>query len=77
VNVYFDVQEMYCLPQYTPINECLGTQGIQVTFVIYRKGVDELRQKALVDNACDGSRLEWVNNEAEGRALYLNELVWT
>ncbi len=73
MNVYFDVQEMYYLPQYTPIKESLEAQGIQVTFVIYQKEGDEARQKTLVDNACDGSRVEWVGNENEARALYLKQ----
>jgi len=73
VNVFFDVQEMYYLPQYTPIKAILEAQAIQVTFVIYRKEGDEASQKTLVDNACDGSRVEWVRNEDEARALYLKQ----
>ncbi len=73
MNAFFDVQEMYYLPQYTPIKAVLEAQAIQVTFVIYRKEGDEARQKTLVDNACDGSRVEWVHNEDEARALYLKQ----
>ncbi len=73
MNVFFDVQEMYYLPQYTPIKAVLEAQAIQVTFVIYRKEGDEVCQKTLVDNACDGSRVEWVGNEDEARALYLKQ----
>ena len=71
VKIFFDVREMYYLPQYTPIKEELEAQGVQVTFVIYRKGIDELPPKTVVDDACGGSRVVWVNNEAEARALYL------
>jgi len=77
VNVFFDVQEMYYLPQYTPIKAILEAQAIRVTFVIYRKEGDEESQKTLVDDACDGSRVEWVRNEDEARALYIKQKpVW-
>lgn len=71
MKVYFDVQEMYYLPQYTPIKASFDKQGIETTFVIYRSGGGEARQKILVDNVCNGSRVEWVNNDSEARALYL------
>ena len=73
MNVFFDVQEMYYLPQYAPIKATLEAQGIQVTFVIYLKEGDEARQKSVVGNACGNSRVKWVNNELEARALYLKE----
>jgi len=73
VNVFFDVQEMYYLPQYTPIKASLEAQGIQVTFVIYRKEGADTRQKTLVDNTCGGSHVKWVGSESEARALYLEQ----
>ncbi len=71
--VYFDVQEMYYLPQYNPIKASLEAQAVQVTFVIYRKEDDDERQKAFVDKACNGATVKWVNNETEARALYLEQ----
>ncbi|MEY8246871.1 MAG: CDP-glycerol glycerophosphotransferase family protein [Bermanella sp.] len=73
MNVFFDVQEMYYLPQYTPIKASLEAQGIQVTFVIYRKGGAESRQEVLLDKACDGACVQWVDNEAAASALYLKQ----
>ncbi len=70
MKVYFDVQEMYYLPQYIPIMERLEEQGIGVTFIVYRSG-DEALQETLIDNICSDSSVEWVNNASEARALYL------
>ncbi len=70
MKVFFDVQEMYYLPQFSPIKAELEGQAVDVTFVIYREG-GSMRQQALVDSACAGSKVEWVNDESEARALYL------
>ncbi len=70
MKVFFDVQEMYYLPQFAPIKAELEGRAADVTFVIYREG-EGVRQNALVDSACAGSKVEWVNDEPEARALYL------
>ncbi len=71
MNVFFDVPEIYYLPQYAPIKTELESRGVDVTFIFYKKGADEAQQQALSYVAGTGSRVEWVNDEAEARALYV------
>ncbi len=73
MNVYFDVQEMYYLPQYAPIIASLNQEGALATLVMYRSEVDTASQIALVMSACPGTAIEWVLNEAQARDLYLKK----
>ncbi len=73
MNVFFDVQEMYYLPQYAPILSSLKSEGALVTLVLYRTEGSMESQMALVDEACPGSLIEWVESEAEARELYLEK----
>jgi len=38
VKVYFDVRELYYIPQYTPICSALEVAGVQCCFVFYQQG---------------------------------------
>ncbi len=66
VNVYFDVKELYYLPQYMPIQDALLRRGASVTFVMYGKegvGIGDRMPKDVV--------VRWVKGEQEARAIYL------
>ncbi len=72
MNVFFDVQELYYLPQYTPIIASLKKQGVEAVLVVYRTEIGIKTQSKLVGSLCPGANIEWVENEAQARALYLN-----
>ena len=40
MNVFFDVQEIYYLPQYLPIQAALALRGVKSTFVVYGDALD-------------------------------------
>ncbi len=65
MNVFFDVKELYYLPQYMPIQEALLRQGVEVTFVMYGDGIyvgGDVPASVVV---------RWVKNEREARVFYL------
>lgn len=66
--VFFDVQELYYLPQYQPIQTVLSSKGIESVFVIY--GVDNSSYSEL---ASEFVGVEFVANEKEALALYLRK----
>ena len=73
MNVFFDVQELYYLPQYAPIIASLKQKGALATLVMYRSEVETANQVALIRRACPGAAIEWVVNEAQARDLYLKK----
>ena len=68
MRVYFDVQEMYYLPQYDPIKNVFNGRGIECVFVIYRKGVG-----GSLGDEFNGSSVLWVADEREALELYLKQ----
>lgn len=66
--VYFDVQELYYLPQYEPIQSILASKGVESVFVIY--GVDSGASDYLIS---DKARVEFVADEREALAIYLKK----
>lgn len=73
MNVFFDVQEMYYLPQYESIKKQLIACEVAVVFVFY--GVSSVSIDASKDltSMCNGAVLRFVGSEAEAKELYLEE----
>lgn len=69
MNVFFDVQEIYYLPQYLPISERLGECGVQSTFVLYGFTEAELGSCVLPE----GAVIEVVDSEQVARDFYMKE----
>lgn len=71
--VFFDVQEMYYLPQYDPIKKQLLTLGIECVFVLYGFSAEKLVQSKAVNELCIGAGIQYVENETEAKRLYLGK----
>ena len=69
--VYFDVQEMYYLPQYDPIKKQLLSIGVDCVFVLYGFPADKCVVNKAISDICVGAGVRYVENEAEARKLYL------
>ena len=70
MNVYFDIQHIYYLPQYIPVKEVLEARGIQCCFVLYNQA--EL-QSTLIRYA-ENEKLNYtlVENTNDARKLYID-----
>ena len=71
MNIFFDVQKSYYLPQYLPIKKMLDKSGIFCRFVFYSNSEFVLQQRQLV--ASLQLDVIWVDGEDEARLLYLKE----
>ena len=71
MKVYFDVQQLYYLPQYTPLQNLLEAAGVNCTYVFYRH-TELFRQQELVIDEL-GLNVKWVENEAQARQLYIDD----
>lgn len=71
--IFFDVQEMYYLPQYDPIKKQLLSLGHECVFVLYGFSKEQLVQNKAVNELCAGASVQYVQNEAEAKRLYLEE----
>mgnify|MGYP002700107493 CR=1 FL=1 len=69
MNVFFDVQEIYYLPQYLPVCKELSERGIESTFVLYGFNRGQLGSCILPEGSC----VEVVDGEQEARAFYIRE----
>lgn len=69
MKVYFDVLQLYYLPQYTPLRKLLEENGAICTFIFY-KNDDFLRQQQDIIDRLELS-VKWVADEAEARQIYL------
>lgn len=65
MNVFFDVQEIYYLPQYLPIQAALALRGVKSTFVVYGDALDGVIPEGVV--------VIQVGSEQEARGLYIKE----
>lgn len=71
MQVYFDVQQLYYIPQYTPVQKQLEASGVVCTYVFYKDGALE-KQQILVARSL-GCEIKWVDSEAEAKQLYLSD----
>jgi hypothetical protein len=68
MEVVFDVQELYYLPQYLPIHyELLKRGQINTSFVFYRGQFDAVIQKIV---EAENLNYHWVKNKPEANSLY-------
>lgn len=71
MQVFFDVQQLYYLPQYTPLQKELEKNGVECTYVFYRD-TELARQQALVASEL-GCQVRWVGSQSEAMSVYINE----
>lgn len=75
MNIYFDVPELYYLPQYLPVAVELEKAGAKCTYVFYQKGLREQQQLQVIRDY--GLRVVWVSSESEAKTFYLEaEVSW-
>lgn len=67
MEVIFDVQSLYYLPQYLPVYNELLKNGIGSTFVFYKSIHDDIIQKIAKDHDLPS---EWVKNDEEAVEYY-------
>jgi hypothetical protein len=68
MNIFFDVQYLYYLPQYLPVARKLQNLGWQCYLVMYRDPDNLERQKSATEET--NLAVKWVDNETESLALY-------
>lgn len=73
MNVFFDVREMYYLPQYAPIVAILKGKGVSVTLVVYLTEGHIDYQADLVSKVCPCTPVEWVVDEGQARNFYVEK----
>jgi len=71
LKVYFDVQQLYYLPQYTPLQNLLEAAGVSCIYVFYRHAELFRQQELVIDEL--GLDVKWVENEAQARQLYIDD----
>ena len=69
MQVYFDVQQLYYIPQYTPVQKQLEALGVVCTYVFYKESELERQQVSVARSL--GCEIKWVDSEAEAKQLYL------
>lgn len=69
MKVYFDVQEMYYLPQYIPILSELNKKGVSVTFILYG---DASQLPLVLAQASKNKQFKvcWVKDQCQALSLY-------
>lgn len=71
MEVYFDVQQLYYVPQYQPVQKQLEASGVQCTYVFYLDSALREQQKTVANTL--NAKIVWVRNENEARQLYLED----
>jgi len=71
LKVYFDVQQLYYLPQYTPLQNLFEAAGVNCIYVFYRHAELFSQQELVIDEL--GLKVKWVENEAQARQLYIDD----
>jgi len=71
LKVYFDVQQLYYLPQYTPLQNLFEAAGVNCIYVFYRHADLFSQQELVIDEL--GLKVKWVENEAQARQLYIDD----
>lgn len=71
LRVYFDVQQLYYVPQYTPVQQQLVALGCKCTYVFYKDKT--LLPQQLKVAATLGAQIIWVNNQLEAHDVYLKD----
>ena len=70
-SVYFDVQELYYLPQYLPVyNKLRASQAFDCTFIFHKGKFNSVIKKIINDKQLQSL---WVENKDEAVNTYLKE----
>ena len=70
-SVYFDVQELYYLPQYLPVyNKLRASQAFDCTFIFHKGKFNSVIKKIINDKQLQSL---WVENKDEALDIYLKE----
>ncbi|MFT5594215.1 MAG: hypothetical protein ACI8SR_002604 [Oceanicoccus sp.] len=72
MKIYFDVQELYYLPQYMPIKKELDKHGIWSVFVLY-SSIPESVPSILIEAGVSNESIERVDRYEDAIALYQKE----
>lgn len=70
MKVLFDVQQLYYVPQYAPVQSELEKRGVLCEYVFYKDV--ELHAQQLAVASSLGCKIYWVSNQLEARQLYLD-----
>lgn len=71
MQVFFDIQHLYYVPQYIPVKSALEARGVRCTFVLHQqKDLNDILTQFVA--AHDLVHI-WVNNKTEAKALYINK----
>lgn len=70
MNIIFDTQSLYYLPQYIPVYKKLLSKGITSRFVFYRNSHEQTIQQIIDDNELEHI---WVDNQKQAIEYYENE----
>lgn len=70
MNIIFDTQSLYYLPQYIPVYKELCKNGIKSKFVFYKNSHEHLIQRVIDDYDLEHI---WVNEQQQSIAYYENE----
>jgi len=71
LKVYFDVQQLYYLPQYTPLQKLLEAKGVSCIYVFYKHADLFVQQQAVIDDL--KLTVKWVGSESQARQLYITD----
>lgn len=71
MQVYFDVQQLYYVPQYQPVQKQLELCGAECVYVFYTDTALEAQQKTVASTL--NAKIIWVGDESEARQVYLND----
>jgi len=71
MKIFFDVLNIYYLPQYIPVYEELNKRGHSCRFVVYSKKNDQSKLSSLLEEM--GVESTWVYDLDEARELYIKD----
>ena len=71
MNVFFDIQHLYYLPQYIPVKDALEKGGVNCHFILYNQ--KELQHVLISCVEKENLSYTLVNNSDEARTIYLDK----
>lgn len=71
LKAYFDVLELYYLPQYLPVAKELEQAGFRCIYVFYEKDDRKQQQLGVIEE--NSLEVKWVQNDSQAMELYLND----
>lgn len=71
MRVYFDVQQLYYVPQYTPVQQALESRGCECVYIFYRDSVLVEQQQTVAAGL--NCRVIWVEGQYQAKEVYLSD----